>query len=80
MSTRETRLFNLRRAIDAAGDVQALRAALGVTHQAIYHYKRIGYVPLARALDIERLYGVPARNLVSPKLLSAVDRIAASAN
>lgn len=40
---------------------------LGVSPQAVQKWTKLGYVPLARALQLEDLYGVPAIDMVSPK-------------
>lgn len=54
--------------IEAAGGWAPLHRALGVTHQAVAEWRRQGWMPPARAVQCEKLYGVPARELVSPKL------------
>ena len=60
-------------AIAAAGGVKPLAKALGVTHQAVYEWKRTGWCPPLRAAEIEMLYGVSRRRLVNPRLLQLVD-------
>lgn len=55
-------------AIEQAGGIMAFRRDLGVTHQAVYAWKKRGYVPLDPALAIEQRYGVPHLSLVSPVL------------
>ena len=77
MSTFDLRLFNINRAIEKAGGVAQLGKALGVTHQAVCLWRKKGVVPVERAVDIERLYGIPAVNIVSPQLASMVRRMAA---
>lgn len=56
------------RVIDAATGGGPLARALGVTHQAVAEWRRQGWMPPKRAVQCEKLYGVPARELVSPKL------------
>lgn len=56
------------RVIDAAEGGALLARTLGVTHQAVAEWRRQGWMPPARAVQCERLYGIPARELVSPKL------------
>jgi DNA-binding transcriptional regulator YdaS (Cro superfamily) len=77
MSTRELRIFHIRRAFELAGGAKAFAKELGITHQAAYHYIKKGVVPLDRAVQIEREYGVSAMNLVDPKLASSVRQLMA---
>lgn len=65
----------LDRAAELAGSWFALAQKLGVTHQAIYTWKKAGYVPANRALQIEIFYGIPARELVKPSLLEMASLI-----
>lgn len=58
------------KAITAAGGLAALGRALGVTPQAIQDWRRKGYVPPARAKEIEMQYGIPRNDLVSAKVRS----------
>ncbi len=74
MSTKELRLYHLQRAIDAAGGVKQVARDYGVTHQAVYLWRKKGVVPLDRAVAIERRQGV---NLVDPKLASTVRQLMA---
>lgn len=57
-------------AIEKAGGVAALARVLGVKHQAIQDYRRKGYVPPARAKEIEMQFGIPRNDLVSAKVRS----------
>jgi hypothetical protein len=57
-------------AVDAAGGRSALAEAMGVTRQAVEEWRRQGWVPLARAKQIEDLYGIPRAGLLSPKVRS----------
>lgn len=50
----------LERAVREAGGVVALSKALGITHNAIYSWKRI---PPGRVLDIERVTGISRHDL-----------------
>jgi hypothetical protein len=63
----------LDRAIADAGGILAFSQAMGISHQAVYSWKRRGYVPIERALLIEDALGVPARDLVKPSLARVVD-------
>lgn len=63
----------LDRAIAEGGGIVAFSQAMGVSHQAVYSWKRRGYVPIERAIVIEDALGVPARDLVKPSLARVVD-------
>jgi DNA-binding transcriptional regulator YdaS (Cro superfamily) len=56
------------RAVAAAGTQRKLAAQLGVTQQAINNMQRRGYCSLARAIEIEALFGIPREELLSPRL------------
>jgi hypothetical protein len=60
------------KAIDAAGGACRLAEVLGVKHQAVYFWQKRGWVPLARAGQIEKKYGVPRRKLMDPRIVSAM--------
>ena len=63
--TNNERLPALREAIDLMGGILATRAALGVTHQAVYAWFRRGAVPTKHALMLEAMTGVPRDRLLS---------------
>jgi hypothetical protein len=59
----------MERAAEAAGSWFKLARKLGVTHQAVYDWRKRGYVPPKRALEIEVHFGIPAKDLIDPALL-----------
>ena len=59
----------LGRAVEAAGSVSALARKVGVAQQVMNRWVRRGDVPAPRALEIEVMFGIPARELVKPSLL-----------
>lgn len=65
----------MERAVQAAGSISALGRRLGVTHQVVCRWVSRGYVPAARALEIELHYGIPAKELVKPSLLELASLI-----
>jgi hypothetical protein len=69
----------LREAIDAAGGVLKFARALGVTHQAVYHWLKRGFVPIERALVIEALFKVDRARIMDPALLRAFNTPSAAA-
>lgn len=70
----ETRPENsgVRRAVEKAGSQAELARALGVSYQSIQIWLNQGYVPLARAQEIEMQFGIPRAELVSPKVRNAM--------
>ena len=62
----------LREAIDKVGGIVKFAAALGVTHQAVYAWFSKGWMPLERAVVVERLSGVDRLKLVKPSIAQAL--------
>lgn len=60
----------IRKAVAKAGGAAHLARELGVSGQAVGIWLRQGFVPQGRALEIEKVYGVPRTELVSPKVRS----------
>jgi hypothetical protein len=56
----------LDRAIQAGGGMISFAKTMGVTHQAVYHWKKRGYVPLDKAARVQSLFGEPMLTLVRP--------------
>ena len=77
MSTRELRLYHLRRAIEELGGVKPFAKQYGVTHQCVYLWIKKGVVPAERAVQIERRQGIPALNLVDPKVAATIRQLMA---
>lgn len=50
------------------GGAAKLAEDLGVTRQAIYHWRGQGFVPTGRLVEIEKRYGIPRKVLASPTL------------
>jgi DNA-binding transcriptional regulator YdaS (Cro superfamily) len=66
-----TTTTGISRIIDMAGGTQALAKQLGVSHQVVYNWRTRGYVPPARAIELEGLYiDVQREELVSPAMLA----------
>ena len=45
---------------------------MGVTHQAVYGWRKRGYVPPERAVVIEAIFKIDRRRLLSPSLVAAL--------
>lgn len=58
----------LDRIIDSCESISDFARKIGVTPQSAFNWKKRGYVPPARALQIEVMFGVPAKDLVRPQL------------
>jgi len=56
--------LTLDRAIQAGGGMMSFSRTMGVTHQAVYHWKKRGYVPFDKAAKVQKLFGEPMLNLV----------------
>ena len=67
-----TTTSGIDQAIRAAGSQQKLAVKLGVTQQMVSKYKRNGFVPADRAVEIEVQFGVPRSTLINPRLLDLV--------
>lgn len=57
-------------AIEKAGGATELARALGVSPQSVWDWRVKGYVPPARAKEIEMQFGIPRGDLVSAKVRS----------
>lgn len=73
LDDKKARIAALDTAIERAGGIVRFRTALGLTHQAVYHWKRRGWVPLDKALIIERLFLVPREDMIEPRLREAMN-------
>jgi DNA-binding transcriptional regulator YdaS (Cro superfamily) len=62
----------VERAVAAAGGQPAMAEALGVTQQSVSEWCKQGYVPAARAQEIEHTWGVSRVELLAPKLRNAL--------
>tara|TARA_R110000868_G_scaffold19939_5_gene85023 strand:- start:589 stop:831 length:243 start_codon:yes stop_codon:yes gene_type:complete len=70
------RLPALRDAVNKLGGIVEFSKALDVTHQAVYYWFAKGWVPLERAVLIERLTGVDRNFLVKPSVAEALQAAA----
>lgn len=63
----------ITQAVEKAGDKRALANALNVSTQAVYEWVAKGYVPPARAIEIERMFNIPRVSLVKAELAELID-------
>lgn len=66
-------MTGIDRAVEMAEGAVPLAAKLGVSHQAVFQWVKRGWVPLARAIEIESIYGIPRRTLLKPELVEALE-------
>lgn len=71
-TTKESRIRALELAISRGNGVVKFCRALGITTQAIYHWKKRGWVPADKALVIESIFGVPREDMIEPTLLKLI--------
>ena len=63
----------IERAIERAGSRAIFAKMLSVTVQAVSQWVRRGWVPTARALEIEKLYAVPRAEMMKPALRAIME-------
>lgn len=63
---------DLALAIEIAGNRAKLARKLGVGRQAIWNWEKQGFVPPARAVEIERLTDVSSLLLINPELRATI--------
>jgi DNA-binding transcriptional regulator YdaS (Cro superfamily) len=63
----------INRAVALAGGAASLAQKLGVSHQAVYQWIQNGWVPLERALELEKLYDIQRKDLLNPRLAALVE-------
>jgi hypothetical protein len=75
-----TRIDAINLAISKGGGIVRFARSMGVSHQAVYAWKRRGWVPVDKAVVIEGAYGIPRDDLMSPDLVRALAVPSASAD
>ncbi|MCR9178883.1 MAG: helix-turn-helix domain-containing protein [Erythrobacteraceae bacterium] len=70
--TRRERIAALDEAIKRGGGIVAFSRRMGVTHQAIYSWRKRGWVPLERAIAIDATFNVERDRLIAPRLAWAL--------
>ena len=60
--------MSIEYAIAKAGTQKALAESLGVKQPVVAHWKRRGWCPIKRAMQISQLYGIPWASLIKPEL------------
>lgn len=70
--TKTDRIKALETAIERGGGIVRFSKAINVSHQAVYHWKKRGWVPLDKALVIEKVFSVPREDMIEPGLRDAI--------
>lgn len=73
MTDKDKRIASIKEAVQRGGGIVKFAKAMGISHQAVYHWYRRGWVPLNRAVAIETLFGVPSSDIMDPAVLRALD-------
>lgn len=69
---RQDFLAAMDEAVQKGGGIVAFARRMGVTHQAIYHWRRRGWAPVERAVAIEAIFGIDRNRLMEPSLAQAL--------
>jgi transposase-like protein len=72
IDNREDFLAAMDEAVQKGGGIVAFARRMGVTHQAIYHWRRRGWAPVERAVAIEAVFGIDRNRLMEPSLAQAL--------
>ncbi len=67
------RVEALDEAIDKAGGIIKFARSMGVTHQAVYNWRKRGWVPPERAVIIEAVFKIDRNRLMNPDLVRALN-------
>lgn len=69
MTTEEERMTALSDAIQRGGGIIKFAERMGLSHQAVYHWRKRGWVPPQRAAQIEEIFGIERGLLMHPSLV-----------
>lgn len=78
MTSKENRVTLINEAIAKGGGIVKFAKAMGVTHQAIYNWRKRGWVPPERAVVIEAIFKIDRNRLMNPDLVRALNTPAAA--
>lgn len=80
MTTKEDRLKSLDTAVERSGGIMKFAKVMGISHQAVYHWRKRGWVPADKALVIETVFAVPREALMEPGLVAVMTAPSAAAD
>lgn len=67
------RVAAIDEAIDKADGIVRFSRAMGVTHQAVYSWRKRGWVPPDKAVVIEAIFKIHRDRLMNPDLVRALN-------
>jgi transposase-like protein len=73
MTTKEERIAAIDLAILRGHGIVRFAKSMGVSHQAIYAWKRRGWVPIEKAVALEAIFSIPRDDVMNPDLVRAVN-------
>ena len=73
MTTKEERIAAIDLAIERGNGIVRFAKSMGVSHQAIYAWKRRGWVPIEKAVALEAIFSIPRDDVMNPDLVRAVN-------
>ncbi len=71
-TTKESRIAALETAVERGGGIVRFSRSMGISHQAVYHWRKRGWVPADKALVIESVFGVPRADIMEPRLAAVL--------
>lgn len=71
MTDKSDRIAAIDAAIERGGGIVKFCKSMGVTHQAVYNWRKRGWVPPERAVVMEAIFGVDRETLMNPDLVRA---------
>lgn len=72
-TTATDEISGIDQAIAAAGGQQGLATKVGCTQQNVSFWRRQGFAPVDRLVEIEQATGVPRALLIDPRIRSVLD-------
>lgn len=72
MTTKDQRISAIDAAIERAGGIMKFCSQMRVTHQAVYSWRKRGWVPPERAVVMEAIFGIDRNTLMNPDLVRVI--------
>jgi transposase-like protein len=73
MTTKQERIAAIDLAIERGGGIVRFAKSMGVTHQAVYAWKRRGWAPLEKSIVMEAVFGIPRADFMNPDLVRTLN-------
>lgn len=65
-------MTGIAKCVAAAGTQTLVAEALAISQQAVHGFVQQGYFPIDRAIQAQRIWGVPFAELVRPDIAEAI--------